>query len=107
MNRPSSVQIGPYDIPIKTLDQSDAEKDFGQFHPECMEIRLRPSFASEQIAADTLLHEAIHAVWHVAGCNIKDGEERLVATLSTALCAVIKANPDLMAWLQSALSKRG
>lgn len=88
------------------LDASDAEKNFGSFHPECMEIRLRPKFASQQIAADTLLHEVIHAVWHVAGCNPKDGEERLVATLASNLCAVIKSNPDLIKWLGVALNAR-
>ena len=105
MKRPTSVTVGPYDIPIKTLDPSDAEKNFGQFHPECMEIRLRPTFSSQQIAADTVLHEVIHGIWHVHGCNIKDGEERLVATIATGLCAVIKSNPDLVAWMQAALKK--
>jgi hypothetical protein len=107
MKQPASVQVGPYDIPIKPLDPSDAEKNYGLFHSEKMEIRLRSAFASPQQAADTLLHEVLHAVWHLAGCSTKDGEERLVATLATQLCAVIKANPDLINYLQSTLKKEG
>jgi hypothetical protein len=68
-----------------------------------MEIRLRKEFSSPQQAADVLLHEILHAVWHVGGMNHKDGEERLVATLATQLCAVVRQNPNLVTFLQGAL----
>ena len=106
MKMPTTVRVGPHDIPIRTLDAAGAEKNFGEFHSEHMEIRMRPAFASTQQAAETALHEVMHAVWHLAGCQAKDGEERLVTVISTYLCAVIKYNPELISWMQEALKKR-
>ena len=103
MKMPLYVSIGPYDIPIRELDPSDSEKNYGLFHSEKMVILLRKEFSSPQQAADTLLHEVLHAVWHIAGMNHKDGEERLVATLATQLCAVVRQNPNLVSFLQGAL----
>ncbi len=103
MKMPTSVVIGPYDIQIRELDPSDAEKNYGLFHSEKMEIHLRKEFSSAQQAADTLLHEVLHAVWHIAGLSHKDGEERLVATLATQICAVVRQNPDIVRFLQKAL----
>ena len=104
---PSSIRIGPYDVPINfmPIGTVDAEKNFGSFHSESMEIRLRSVFASDQMVADTLLHECLHAIVSVHGMDIrKDGEERTVTVLATSLSALIKFNPDLISYLQDALS---
>ncbi len=103
MKMPSSVRVGPYDIKIRELDPSDAEKNYGEFHSEKMEIRLRKEFSSPQQAADTLLHEILHAVWMIGGLSHRDGEERLVASLATQICAVVRQNPDIVKFLQKAL----
>lgn len=103
MKMPSSVTVGPYVIAIKELVGTDMERDYGHFDSVKMEIRLQKEFATPQQAADTLLHEVLHAVWHIAGLNHKDGEERLVASLSTQICAVVRQNPDIVRWLQKAL----
>ncbi len=103
MKMPSYVRVGPYDVRIRELDPSDAEKNYGLFHSEKMEIHLRKEFSCPQQAADTLLHEILHAVWHIAGMNHKDGEERLVATLATQICAVVRQNPEIVKFLQMAL----
>ena len=104
---PISICIGPYDVPVHIMPQgtADAEKNFGSFHSELMEIRMRPAFSSDQQAADTLLHECLHAIVSVHGMDIrKDGEERTVTVLATALSALIKFNPDLISYLKDALS---
>ncbi len=48
MKMPSSVRVGPYDVKIRELDPSDAEKNYGLFHSEKMEIHLRKEFSSPQ-----------------------------------------------------------
>ncbi len=106
MKMPSHVIVGPYDVAIKELDSSDAEKNYGLFNSEKMEIRLRKEFSSPQQAADTLLHEILHAVWHISGMSHKDGEERLVSSLATQICAVVRQNPGIIDWLQSSLKSK-
>ncbi len=106
MKMPASVIVGPYDIPIRELDPSAAEKDFGHFDSEKMEIRLRKEFATPAQAADVFLHELLHAIWSISGMDAeKDDEERLVSTLSTQLCAVIRQNTGILPYLQEALKK--
>ena len=100
---PRSVAIGPYDVPVNELTAEDSHKDFGQFHSASMEIRMHETFPSDQQAAETLIHEIMHALLYVYGVKIKD-EEHTVAVVSTALATLIKLNPDLISYLQDALS---
>lgn len=104
---PSSIAVGVYDIRVKHLDVSDAEKNYGTFDSQRLEIKLRPAFASSVQMADTLLHEVIHSLWHFSNLDPKMGEERIVATLSTQLCGVFRANKQFTAWLLEALHAPG
>ncbi len=105
MKIPSSVIVGPYDIKIGELDPSESEQHYGMFNSQKMEIRLCKEFSSPQRAADTLLHETIHAIFHVANITTAspEEEERLVTSLSTQICAVVRQNPDLIKFLQASL----
>ena len=100
---PTTVHVAPYDVTIGHLTGEEAAKNFGMFVPEHMAIRIRSEFSTPQQAADTVLHEVLHAVWQVAGLSPKDSEERIVATLSTSLCGLIQRNEHLVDWLVAAL----
>jgi hypothetical protein len=48
----------------------------------------------------TLLHELLHAIWYAAGRRgEKLAEEEAIRTLSPLLLDVLKANPDVLAFL--------
>jgi hypothetical protein len=54
-------------------------------------------------AADTLLHEAGHAIYATYGLAEEDKEERIVGAFATAWAQVFRDNPWLLAWLKMAL----
>lgn len=100
---PRSVRVGPYDLRIVRLSGRHAKRDYGQFCHESQEIRLRSRYASPTLAADTLLHEILHAVWWVGQIKAKEGEEHIVTVTATTLTQVIRDNPALMLWLRAAV----
>ena len=53
--------------------------------------------------ADTLIHEIFHALWYSYQAKPKLPEEEAVAILASGLIGVLKANPNLLDYLQSAL----
>lgn len=51
-------------------------------------------------ARDTLLHEVLHAIAHIAGLDIgQEAEERAVRTLASGLIGVFNANPAFADWV--------
>ena len=73
-------------------------------------IRYRPEGpdSSKDNERDTVLHEAVHLLMRLLGLeHVLDGEhnanggEALVAPLSTALLATLRANPELVRYLLS------
>ena len=51
-------------------------------------------------AADTLLHEILHAIFHMADIDAeKDGEERIVSRLAPMMVQVWRDNSELRKWL--------
>ena len=103
MNLPAKLRVGPYDVSIVPLEKSEARDNYGAFSSLDLEIRMRDDFKTPHMAADTFLHEVLHAIWFVHGIRAKDGEERIVSTLSTGLSQVIRDNPKAVEWLRNAL----
>lgn len=99
----TSVRVGPFDVTIDHLEGKDRTDFLGTFSSGNMTISLRDQYVSEQVRAETLLHEILHAVYQVFDVKPKDGEERTVHGLSIGLACVIRDNPDLMAWMMGAL----
>ena len=54
-------------------------------------------------AADTLLHEAGHAIYATYALADEDKEERIVAVFATAWAQVFRDNPWLLGWLARSL----
>lgn len=100
---PKKIKIGPYDYAVVILDKSEARGNYGAFVSEDQEIRLRDSFRSPHMMADTLLHEVLHGVWFVHGIVARDGEERIIGQMATGLTQVLRDNPDLVAFLRDSL----
>lgn len=103
---PPVLRIGPFDVRVVELGATTATEDYGQFSADDLEIRLRRHFVSPAVAADTFIHEVLHAVWWVMNARAKDGEERIVTLLSTGLTQFFRDNPAVLAWLRKSLAQR-
>ena len=80
------------------IDQKDGEGDYGEcFSDECR-IEIRTTQCHQQ-QADTLLHEAMHAVDHELHCAMTEPQIR---RMSTGLLALLRDNPALVAFLTHA-----
>jgi hypothetical protein len=76
---------------------------FGEFSPCEGRIALQVDMPSTVKAADTLLHEAGHAIYWTYGVSDADEEERVVGIFATAWAQVFRDNPWLLAWVGRAL----
>ncbi len=104
MQRPDKILIPPFVVEIGELSAVEGDKSYGAYYLETQQIKLRPSFATKQLHAETLFHETLHAAWDIADLSPKDGEEKIVAALSKQLCAIIQSNPGLIEWLTENLA---
>lgn len=97
MSLPKSIQVGPYTL---TIEERTGD-ELGTFHGESQRIEVSPHQGADS-QADTVLHEVLHACFHVAGLR-KDfpepKEERLVSALSSLLLDTLRRNPQLVAYL--------
>jgi hypothetical protein len=102
---PRSLKVGPFDFGIEKLSAQRAlGKDcFGEFSPSEGQIALQLDMPSPVKAADTLLHEAGHAIYATYALTDEDREERIVAVFATAWAQVLRDNAWLLAWLTRAL----
>jgi hypothetical protein len=103
---PRSLKVGPFDFGIDKLSAQRAlGKDcFGEFSLCEGQIALQLDMPSPIKAADTLLHEAGHAIYATYALAEDDKEERIVAVFAAAWAQVFRDNPWLLAWLAGALS---
>lgn len=93
MKIPASVKVGPFTYRIERVDDlrsaSDAKQKLcGQVHFGEDRIEIRTAMAPER-EAETLLHEAIHAIDEYMGTNLT---EKQTARLSIGLMAFLRDN---------------
>jgi len=102
---PGALKVGPFDFGIEKLSAQRASgKDcFGEFSPCEGQIALQLDMPSPVKAADTLLHEAGHAIYATYGLTDEDKEERVVTVFATAWAQVFRDNAWLLAWLARSL----
>ena len=67
-------------------------------------IKIRTKNQSIACQRDTLLHEAMHAIFWCSGMKNNEGfssdaEERIIRVLAPWLLALLRDNPDLLAFL--------
>ncbi len=105
-NLPRTIKIISQEYQVKEMPE--LEKRQGDFLGLCRNSELE-IFIDErwkdQVQANTLLHEILHAVAHQMGKLGLDGkaEERVVETMANGLCAVIRDNPRLFSLIQKGL----
>lgn len=94
-NPPLKIDILGKKFTVKILGPSDEDYNDGHMNLANQEIgiRLQPANDYNQ---DTGLHEVIHAVDEILCIGLK---EKQVHQLAAGLIAVLKHNPDFIAWL--------
>jgi len=97
MDLPKSVKVGHV---VYELHYNDKLKDGDEdLHGICQEnsyIAVNPRYSTVR---STLVHEILHAIDYYLGENLS---ERVVTSVSNMLFAVLKDNPDVVAYLLEA-----
>jgi hypothetical protein len=113
--RPSVIQVGYIPFTVEYLDDKAWEErglpdgDGGQTHGAKASIVVREPEGQHPIhAKEILLHEVLHACFYASGMTIEgtlriqdDIEEHVVSRMSPVLLQVLRANPELAAYVMS------
>jgi hypothetical protein len=104
MTFPKSIRIGYRDFAVEDWDTKHASVAgrLGECDRANAVIRIDTSYGPVQ-SAETLLHEVLHGCFGIAGIDEADSEERTVTHLSAQLAQVFRDNPELLAYLKTAL----
>ena|SRR3990167_1553124 len=103
---PSIVKVGPYRYRVRTDKDAVAEArgdSYQGFHsaPRLM-LAIDPDYPRDKVA-ETLVHEALHAVWMVVNLPREKLEgvtaETVVGALAPTLLGVLRDNPALVSYL--------
>ena len=95
-----SIRIGYRQYQVKAW--SDAELLTTESYGQCDKQRAIIyvcTHLDDDLVADTLLHEILHAIWHEYGLQDDDREERIVHTLASGFIQVMKDNPNAIRYL--------
>ena len=97
---PTSVRVGPLDFEVVVVNGDELEDHFGDMHPDSLRIRLMEGIAPG-LERETLMHELMHAAYYASGLREyeTEHEEREVTALALALLAMLRNNPELVAYL--------
>lgn len=80
---------------LYAIEEKDGEGDYGECFADQCRIEVRSTQCHQQ-QADTLLHEAFHAVDHELHCGLTEPQVR---RMSTGILALLRDNPELVAFL--------
>ena len=80
---------------VYVVESKDGEGDYGETFSDQCRIEVRSTQCHQQ-QADTLLHEAFHAVDHELHCGLTEPQVR---RMSTGILALLRDNPALVAFL--------
>lgn len=107
MKPPATIKVAAlrYGVHFDRAELAQAQKDaetncLGATNHSQLRIVVDPLLPRDQ-RADTLLHEVEHAIFHVAGIGHKDKltEHEVIERTNTLRLAVLRENPDLVAFL--------
>ncbi|HVX20899.1 MAG TPA: hypothetical protein VHB02_06110 [Acidimicrobiales bacterium] len=110
-NVPSTIKVGPHRWTVEVTTEAinvarvkGSDNRIGEAHSRLLTISIDPDQAHDELA-DTLLHEVLHACYHLTGnilnavAKSEEIEEHSVGILAPALLGVLRDNPDLVAFL--------
>jgi hypothetical protein len=109
MKLPTSVIVGyrTYAIEELSVERSDADDIVGLHHNHPPKIEVRTEGIAPEDAANTLLHEILHACWEVGNLPKRASEEKAVHMLSNQLAQVWRDNPQVVAWVTATVARDG
>jgi hypothetical protein len=97
------IRVGPFDYKVMPMGKTDELTKFGEHDGNTQELRFCETFASNARAAETTIHEVLHAIYEVMGIGDKDTEERTVLLMARGLAMLIRDNPSLIKWIVQSL----
>lgn len=100
---PSQVQVGYRTMSLRWTNPAEQRRKHNTRLGECSVntglIEIDPSFGMQE-AANTLVHELLHACTNVAGLKIDEAdEEHFVTATANVMTNVIRETPELFEWL--------
>jgi len=97
---PDKLRIGPYDYKVVVVDKITEDKEaWGLFEQGKLSITLSNDQANKLFAADTLLHEVLHAIYANTGIQALTPEEGVCSAMATGIIQVLRDNPKFRTWL--------
>lgn len=106
---PTNVRVGYRDYRIQIWPRSEARSEdrFGLCSDVRALIQIDQQIVEEEPikAANTLMHEILHACHAVGDLQKGDDEERIVRTIANQLSQVWRDNPGVIAYLDWAFGK--
>jgi len=99
---PGSIKVGYQTVALELASREDLIDAYGDCNHEKQRIRIGDWLKPQQ-AAETLIHELLHAVWPNRWSHVGDIEETLVTGLAPNIAGVWRDNPAIVAWLSWAL----
>jgi hypothetical protein len=96
---PQRLNVGPSVVRIllvETLTDEEGKLLCGLFDEKAKTIQLNITRLTGLELADTLIHEAIHALFYVYGWGSLDAlkEENVASLLGTGLALLVRDNPE-------------
>ena len=107
MRPPRKVKVGYRDFTVtaRSVVEMNEERALGLTFKDRALIDLDETLDRQQMA-ETLLHETLHAIWHVQCLPGKAGEEQVVTALSKGLAGVFRDNPEAIKWILAGLKAK-
>lgn len=102
---PRTIKVGPYVYTVSTdesslrrLEHEMKEAHAGHTSHHNLSIQIDPNHIAGY-QRDTLWHEVLHCVAGVVNLQTELNEEAIIGSLSGMTLAVLRDNPDLVAYL--------
>lgn len=101
------IKIGYIKAKINAVESREIEKRdniFGEWFSKNHEIDFDKNMVEAE-KVNTILHETLHALCYAWGIKFRNSEqeEEIVNALSSALCTLIKDNPEFYKWMGDVL----
>lgn len=106
MALPKSIRVGYRDYAVEGWlpALASANSRLGECDRINLVIRIRDDL-KPAVAAEVLLHEVIHAAYHIGALESGDGEERVTETLGNQLAQVWRDNPEFVDFMSESLKQ--
>jgi hypothetical protein len=104
---PRKVKVGSLTYAIEVIEglKDETGDQWGIWVGDKQTIRIEQNQPSGQWAADTVIHEILHAIWAERGLGKRPCEEQVVQAMGAGITALLQDNPKLNSWIRKAIRK--